>query len=315
MRSLVTGGAGFIGSHLVDALVARGDKVAVIDDLSSGTRENIAGAIESGATLYITDIRDQDSVKEIFETARPELVFHLAAQMDVRRSVKDPAFDASVNVAGTVNVLHCCHLQSVKRFVFVSTGGAVYGDNPNLPLSEEEASIPLSPYGQSKLAAEGYVDFFHRVHDLDGVTLRLANVYGPRQDPYGEGGVVAIFCGKLKEEKRPRIFGDGEQTRDFVYVHDVVKATLLAGSSSVSGPINIGSGEETSVLDLVRLIGLHRAEGDFDPIFAGKREGEIDRIAIDPGKAKVELGWQADTGLEAGLGATLRQLEVRAGSG
>ena len=307
MRTLVTGGAGFIGSHLADALVARGDEVTIVDDLSSGKRGNIAGALAAGAVLHTADVRDQDSVQDIFESVRPELVFHLAAQMDVRKSVSNPTFDASVNVAGTVNVLHCSQLQSVQRFVFVSTGGAIYGDNSNLPLSEAEDTLPLSPYGQSKLAAEGYVEFFRRVYGTSAVTLRLGNVYGPRQDPYGEGGVVAIFCGKLKGGEPPTVFGVGEQTRDFVFGHDVVNATLIAGSATVPGPFNIGSGDETSVLDLVRLIGLHHAE-EFDPIFAPERKGEIARISIDPGRAKIELGWQAETGLESGLQLTLDHL-------
>jgi UDP-glucose 4-epimerase len=311
MRTLVTGGAGFIGSHLVDALVNRGDEVAIIDDLSSGKPENVANAIAVGATLFESDIRDQDSVRRIFEKTRPELVFHLAAQMDVRRSVADPTFDASVNVAGTVNLLQCSHLLSTKRFVFLSTGGAIYGDNPNLPISESEDALPLSPYGQSKLADEGYVDFFHRVHGVNGVTLRLANVFGPRQDPHGEGGVVAIFCGKYKEGKSPTIFGDGEQTRDFVFVQDVVRATLLAASANVPGPINIGSGVETSVLELVRLVGHQDDKTGFDPVFAEEREGEIARAAIDPAKAKAELGWEAETGVEAGLKLTLEHLSVQ----
>ncbi|HVC06975.1 MAG TPA: NAD-dependent epimerase/dehydratase family protein [Solirubrobacterales bacterium] len=310
MRCLVTGGAGFIGSNLVDALLARGDQVTVLDDLSTGRRENLEAALAAGAALVELDVRDAAAVAEAAGAARPQAIFHLAAQIDVRKSVADPAFDAAVNVGGTANVLEAARTAGAERFVFVSTGGAIYGEGEGkaLPLEEGAAVEPLSPYGQSKFAAEGYLALYERLHSLSSVALRLGNVYGPRQDPLGEAGVVAIFCGKLRGGGRPTVFGDGRQTRDYIYVGDVVAAALAATGGPASGPINIGTGIETDVLELVRLLGeLDGAEG-FAPEFAPPRAGEVQRIAIDPGRAGRELGWSAKVGLEEGLRLTLDSL-------
>jgi UDP-glucose 4-epimerase len=238
---------------------------------------------------------------------KPEAVYHLAAQIDVRRSVAEPGFDASVNVGGTANLLEAARLAGSRRFVFVSTGGAIYGEGEgqDLPLSEEAPAEPLSPYGQSKLAAEGYVSLYRRLYGLSGVSLRLGNVYGPRQDPLGEAGVIAIFCGRLGQGEPPVVFGDGEQTRDYIYVGDVVAAALAAGDRDVAGAFNVGTGIETSVLGLIeRLRRLAGAE-EFEPEFAPARAGEVQRIAIDPGLAASELGWSASTDLDAGLRLTL----------
>src|SRR5918994_7126418 len=225
MRALVTGGAGFIGSNLVDALVARGDTVTVVDDLSTGREENLGPALEAGATLLTQDVTDAGAMADAVREHEPEVVFHLAAQIDVRRSVGDPVFDANVNVGGTVGVLEATRLGGA-RLVFASTGGAIYGEGAgrDLPLSETAECFPDSPYGQSKLAAEGYLGFYRRVHGTPAVALRLGNVYGPRQDPLGEAGVIAIYCGKLREGGRPTVFGDGKQTRDYIYVGDVISA-------------------------------------------------------------------------------------------
>ncbi len=307
MKALVTGGAGFIGSNLVDALLARGDEVTVLDDLSTGRRENLAGALAAGATLAEADIRDRSSVEAVAVEAKPEVVFHLAAQIDVRRSVADPAFDASINVGGTANVLEAARAGSARRVVFTSTGGAIYGEGKGqaLPLGEDAPLAPEAPYGQSKFAAEGYLALYERLYGLSGVSLRLGNVYGPRQDPLGEAGVVAIFCGKLRAGERPTVFGDGRQTRDYIYVGDVVSAALAAAESGASGAINIGTGLETDVLELVRQLGALGGAESFEPEFAPPRTGEVQRISIDPARAERELGWKPQMDLEEGLRVTL----------
>jgi UDP-glucose 4-epimerase len=313
MRTLVTGGAGFIGSNLVDALLARGDAVTVVDDLSTGRRENLDAALAAGAELAELDVREGAALAELAGEARPEAIFHLAAQIDVRKSVADPAFDAAVNVGGTANVLEAARAAGSPRVVSISTGGAIYGEGEGqaLPLAEDAPIAPLSPYGQSKFAAEGYVALYERLHGLSGVSLRLGNVYGPRQDPLGEAGVIAIFCGRLRAGERPTVFGDGRQTRDYVYVGDVVAAALVAAGSEARGAINVGTGVETDVLELARRLGElggGEAGGNFEPELAPPRTGEVQRIAIDPGRAERELGWRPATSLDEGLRLTLDSL-------
>jgi UDP-glucose 4-epimerase len=307
MKALVTGGAGFIGSNLVDALLARGDEVTVVDDLSTGRRENLEGALAAGATLAGADIRDRTAIESVAVEAKPEVVFHLAAQIDVRKSVADPAFDASINVGGTANVLEAARAAGAGRVVFTSTGGAIYGegDGQDLPLSEDAPLAPEAPYGQSKFAAEGYLSLYERLYGLSSVSLRLGNVYGPRQDPLGEAGVIAIFCGRLREGKRPTVFGDGKQTRDYIYVGDVVSAALAAAGSEATGPVNIGTGIETDVLELVRQLGELGGADSFEPELAPARTGEVQRISIDPSHAERDLGWSPQTNLEEGLRITL----------
>jgi UDP-glucose 4-epimerase len=307
MRALVTGGAGFIGSNLVDALLARGDEVTVVDDLSTGRRENLEPGLAAGAALVEADIRDREALEGIAGERRPEVVFHLAAQIDVRKSIADPAFDASINVGGTANVLEAARAAGARRLVFSSTGGAIYGEGEGqeLPLAEDAPLAPEAPYGQSKYAGEGYLSLYERLYGLSGVPLRLGNVYGPRQDPLGEAGVVAIFCGRLREGERPTVFGDGRQTRDYIYVGDVVGAMLAAAESTATGPFNVGTGVETDVLELVRALGELGGAEDFEPEFAPPRAGEVQRISIDPARARHELGWEAKTGLDEGLRLTL----------
>lgn len=307
MRCLVTGGAGFIGSNLVDALLARGDEVTVVDDLSTGRRVNLEPALTAGAELAELDIRDGAALSELARERRPERVFHLAAQIDVRKSIEDPAFDAAVNVGGTANVLEAARAAECNRVVFISTGGAIYGEGEGqqLPLAEDAPIAPLSAYGQSKFAGEGYLALYERLYGVSGVALRLGNVYGPRQDPLGEAGVIAIFCGALKESRKPTIFGDGTQTRDYIYVGDVVAAALAAGDSEATGPINIGTGRETNVLELVEALRTLGGEESFEAEFAPPRTGEVQRIALDAGRAERELGWRAEVGLEDGLRRTL----------
>jgi len=307
MRALVTGGAGFIGSNLSDALLARGDEVIVVDDLSTGRHENLEQALADGATLVEADIRDRAALEEIAGRERPEVIFHLAAQIDVRKSVADPAFDASINVGGTANVLEAARAAGTRRIVFSSTGGAIYGEGEGqqLPLAEDAPLAPEAPYGQSKFAGEGYLSLYERLYGLSTIPLRLGNVYGPRQDPLGEAGVVAIFCGRLREGRQPTVFGDGKQTRDYIYVGDVVAAMLTAAGSEATGPVNIGTGVETDVLELVQALGKLGGSASFEPEFAPPRTGEVARISIDPGRAERELGWTPQMSLKEGLRVTL----------
>jgi UDP-glucose 4-epimerase len=310
VKSLVTGGAGFIGSHLVDALVARGDEVLVIDDLSTGKHENVEPALEGGATLEVLDITDAARLMTAIEGFRPESVFHLAAQIDVRRSMADPGFDVRLNVLGTINVLEAVTRVGAGRFVFTSTGGAIYGEGAErtdeMPFAESALCEPFSVYGQSKLAAEGYVDLYRRTRDLAGVTLRLGNIYGPRQDPATEAGVVAIFCGLAQDGGRPTIYGDGSQTRDYVHVDDVVAALLAAEQAEQPGPFNVGTGVETDVLTLAERIGRLALRENFEPQFAPPRAGEVERTALDPALASRELGFRAERTIDIGLEQTLR---------
>jgi UDP-glucose 4-epimerase len=304
MRALVSGGAGFIGSNLVDALVERGDEVTVVDDLSTGKRENLEGALTAGAKLEELDVRDPRALAALVERVGPEVVFHLAAQIDLRRSVADPALDARINVEGTINLLDAAHRAGVRRFVNTSTGGAIYGEGKIIPAPEDHPVAPEAPYGQSKFAAEGYCELFNRLHGISTASLRYGNVYGPRQDPLGEAGVVAIFCGRVLEGGRPTVFGDGLQTRDYVYVGDVVDANLVAADSTADGPFNIGTGREATVLDLVEVLAPHARDG-FEPEFAPERPGEVRHIALDASRAEGELGWKPKVGLEEGIELTL----------
>jgi UDP-glucose 4-epimerase len=310
MRSLVTGGAGFIGSNLVDALLAQGDEVTVVDDISTGRRENLDAALAAGAELVELDIREAEALRALAAERRPDRVFHLAAQIDVRKSLEDPCFDAAVNVGGTANVLDAARAAECGRVVFVSTGGAIYGEGEGqeLPLAEDAPIAPLSAYGQSKFAAEGYLALYERLYGLSGVSLRLGNVYGPRQDPLGEAGVIAIFCGLLREGGRPTVFGDGTQTRDYIYVGDVVAAAIAAAGSEVSGPINIGTGRETDVLELAQALRQLGGRDDFEPEFAPPRPGEVQRISLDASRAEKALDWRPNVSLDEGLRLTLDSL-------
>jgi UDP-glucose 4-epimerase len=310
MPTLVTGGAGFIGSNLVDALLERGEQVLVVDDLSTGRRENLEQALARGAELIEGDIRDSAAVTRLLGERRPDLVVHLAAQIDVRVSVADPGFDASVNVGGTANLLEGARIAGARRFVFISTGGAIYGEGEGkpLPLGEGAEIAPLAPYGQSKFCGEGYVALYERIYGLSGVSLRLGNVYGPRQDPLGEAGVIAIFCGRLRDGGRPTVFGDGRQTRDYIYVGDVVSAIFAAAETEAGGAFNIGTGRETSVLELVDLLRELGGGNGFEPEFAPPRAGEVQRVSIDPARAVSELDWRHEVGLREGMERTLASL-------
>ena len=304
MRTLVTGGAGFIGSHLVDALIARGDTVTVVDDLSSGRESNLAAALAQGAQLRRADIRDGAALRAIVADAQPQAIFHLAAQVDVRRSLADPAFDARTNVEGTVNVLEAAREGRCDRVVFSSTGGAIYGETDVLPTPESVAALPMAAYGQSKLCGELYLGLYSRLYGLSTIALRFGNVYGPRQDPHGEAGVIAIFCGRMVDGGTPTIFGDGLQTRDYIYVGDLVGALLSAADTEGRGVVNIGTEEETSVLELVRLLADMHGPGAPEPQFAPARLGEIERSCLDASLAHELLGWRASTPVAEGLRLT-----------
>jgi UDP-glucose 4-epimerase len=294
MRVVVTGGAGFIGSHVVDALVVRGDEVAVVDNLATGRRENV----REGAALHVQDIREP--LDELFDEVRPEAVLHLAAQVDVRVAVERPDEDADVNVVGTIRVLEAARRHDAQ-VIFASTGGAIYGEC-NEPAKESAARRPISQYGTSKLAAEEYLSTYNRLYGATHVALRYGNVYGPRQDPHGEAGVVAIFLGALADGSQARIFGDGTQTRDYVYVGDVARATLSALGQE-GGVFNVGTGIETSVLELFDRC--RRVAGsDTEPEHAPARLGEIQRSALDPALAAEQLGFTPMVALEDGLAAT-----------
>ena len=294
MRVIVTGGAGFIGSHVVDALVARGDEVVVVDSLVHGSKDNVS----AGAVLHERDIREP--LDDLFDAVRPEAVFHLAAQADVRVSVERPVDDAEINVLGSVRVLEEARRHGAQ-VVFSSTGGAIYGECEE-PAREDSPCEPLSPYGTAKLAAEEYLRSYNRLHDTKHVSLRYGNVYGPRQDPHGEAGVVAIFLGALARGEQAKIFGDGGQTRDYVYVGDVARATLSALGHG-GGVFNVGTGRETSVVELYE-IAARVAGSEMPAVHEPARLGELQRSFLDPSLAARELGFGAMVELEDGLAAT-----------
>ena len=298
MKALVTGGAGFIGSHVVDAFVDAGHDVVVVDDLSTGRRANLNPA----ATFHEIDVRDP-ALRQVFEEERPDVVSHHAAQVDVRRSVADPTFDAQVNVLGSLNVLDCCREVGVEKVIYISSGGAVYGEPVTLPCDEEHPIQPLCPYGASKYVVEQYLYVYRELYGLDYTVLRYGNVYGPRQDPHGEAGVVAIFAGQMVGEETPTINGSGEQERDFVYVGDCARANLLALARGSGRAYNLGSGEGTSINRLFEL--LKTVTGyEGEPVHGPAKAGETFRIYLDATRAREELGWEPEVSLREGLQRT-----------
>ena len=300
MKILVTGGAGFIGSHVVDTFIANGHEVVVVDDLSTGRRSNLNPA----ATFYQIDIRS-DQLGEVFEKEKPQVVDHHAAQMDVRRSVVDPLFDADVNVLGSIKLIELARQHNVERFIYISTGGAVYGEPEYLPCDENHPINPICPYGASKHTVEHYLYMYHELYDLDYVVLRYPNVYGPRQDPHGEAGVVAIFTGLMLNGEQVIINGDGDQERDFVFVGDCARGNLLALTTENSNTIfNLGEGKPTTVNDVYRelkQITDYQLSADHGPA----KVGETRRIYLEAKKAAEELDWQPSVGLNEGLTETV----------
>ena len=307
--ALVTGGAGFIGSHLVDRLLAEGCRVVVIDNLSSGKLRNV----NPGAKFHHADIAT-GPVSEIVQREQPDLAFHLAAQSSVSQSSRDPINDANVNVVGALRLLEALRLHGVDKVIYSSTGGAIYGDPESTPCREDHPAAPISPYGMSKYLGELYLDLYRRVHYIDYTILRYGNVYGPRQDPGGEAGVVSIFARNMLEGKQPTIFGDGGQGRDFVYVDDVVNANLLAVERGDGAAFNIGSGAMTQINRLFEA--LKEITGyRWGPQYGPSRPGDVYAISLDSSKAAAELGWTPTTSLDDGLRQTVEYLRdaVRTG--
>jgi UDP-glucose 4-epimerase len=304
---------------VTDALIAAGDEVLVVDDFSTGSEGNLPRPDSDRLRIAVGSIADREFLQAEVEDFGPDRAFHLAAQVDVRKAIADPVFDATVNVVGTINVLESLHTACGTGcpLVFASTGGAIYGEGEGreLPFTESAELAPESAYGASKLAGEVYLGLYRRLYGQPAVALRFGNVYGPRQDPHGEAGVVAIFCGRILDGEAPTVFGDGLQTRDYVYVGDVVAAALAASErlaavgASLEGPFNVGMGIETSVLDLVEALA-GPAGRSVEPVLAPARTGEVQRVAIDPSAAERELGWKAEVAVAAGLRRTFESFAV-----
>lgn len=295
-KALVTGGAGFIGSHIVDRLLEKGFAVAVIDNLSTGYRRNL----NQKAVSHEQDIRDGDAVRAVFEAERPDVVFHLAAQMDVRKSVADPVYDAQCNVLGSLNLLEAARATGVGKIIYASTGGAVYGEPRELPVPETHPIDPMCPYGASKHTVEHYLFMYRANYGLEYTVLRYPNVFGPRQDPHGEAGVVAIFSQLMLAGKQPRIFGRGDQTRDYVFVQDVVDANMLALEGGHGCIYNVGTGVETSVNQVFTAVA-HAIGYSGEPAYAEERLGEISRICLDASRLRAEMGWTPRYTFEEGI--------------
>jgi len=303
MSILVTGGAGFIGSHIVDRLIELGKDVIVIDNLSTGKKENL----NKKAKFYKGDICSKKFIREIFEKEKEiEAIIHQAAQASVIKSLKNPELDAKVNIIGSINLLECCRKFNIDKFIYASSGGALYGNAKYFPTDEKHPIKPISPYGMSKYVAELYLKLYNELYNLNSISLRYSNVYGPRQDPYGEGGVIAIFSDKLVRNKKPTIFGSGEQTRDFIYVSDVVEANILSlTKTNLNGEFNISTGRETSVNELYKRMQKIAKKEELSAIYAEKRKGEVYRSVLDNKKAREELGWEPKVKIDEGLKLTI----------
>lgn len=305
MKILVTGGAGFIASHVVDALIEDGHKVIVVDDLSTGDQKNL----NPQAVFYKLDIRSQE-VSEIFDREKPDVVNHHAAQMDVRRAVREPQFDASVNVVGSLNILECARRYGVREIIYASTGGAVYGEPEQLPVDESHPTAPLSPYGLTKHTFEEYLSLYRRLYNISYTTLRYPNVYGPRQNALGEAGVVAIFTQQMLSGQRPTIFGDGTKTRDYVHISDIVRANLLVIGHDHGEVFNLGWGKEISDFDIFATV-RDTLGVEIEPRYREKRPGEIERICLNSTKIHKMLGWQPKLSIKEGVAQTVDWYKIK----
>jgi UDP-glucose 4-epimerase len=299
LKILITGGAGFIGSNVADSLLEKNNQVVIIDDLSNGKEENIP----KKAKFYKIDIRDKE-IQKIFKEEKPDIVIHNAAQLSVRVSVDNPIMDADINIMGTLNVISNCHIYKVKKIIFASSGGTVYGEQEYFPADENHSTRPISPYGVAKLATEKYLYYFNNNYGLDYISLRYGNIYGPRQDPYGEAGVVAIFLKKILEGKNPTINGDGLQTRDYVYISDVVDVNVRAIESDFTGVVNVGTGKETNVVRLFNILKEVSGKKDIKEIHGPPKEGEQRRGRLSFELAEKKLGWKPRVSIEEGLKLT-----------
>jgi len=301
VKILITGGAGFIGSNIADRLIRDKYRVVVVDDLSTGKKENVS----SQAKFYRCDVRDKD-ITDIFKKEKPEIVIHNAAQISVRISVDDPVADADINIGGSLNILEACKKYNVEKVIFASSGGTVYGEQKYYPADEKHPLSPISPYGVAKLSVEKYLYYYSYNFGLRYVALRYANIYGPGQDPYGEAGVVAIFSEKILNKENPIINGDGKQTRDYVFVGDVVEANIRAIKGEFTGELNIGTGKETSVVDLFSIIKRISGNESIEEIHGPPKEGEQKRSSLSSEKAKTFLGWEPKVSIEEGLKLTYK---------
>ncbi len=307
MKVVVTGGAGFIASHVVDAYLAEGLEVVVVDDLSRGSRENLP----TRARFYQADIRNRSALEEIFQKEKPDVVNHHAAQIDVRKAVSDPVFDAESNILASIHLLELAVKHKVKRLVYASTGGAIYGEPKNLPAKEDTPVLPIAPYGVSKHAVEHYLFTYNFLYGLRYVVLRYGNVYGPRQSSKGEAGVVAIFCEQMLQNITPTIYGDGKKTRDYVEVSDVGQANVRALSLGDDEIFNIASGAPTTDYEIFTAVREALGIPHFEPIYAAKRPGEVDHIVLDVSKARAGLNWQPRIGLRQGVKRTAEWFKNR----
>jgi len=300
LKILVTGGAGFIGSNVADGLIKEGHEVIIVDDLSNGREENISDK----ALFYQVDIRDK-KLEDVFKSEKPDVVIHNAAQLSVRVSVKNPLLDADINIVGGLKLINICQKYKVRKIIFASSGGTVYGEQQTFPADEDHPLAPISPYGVAKLSTEHYLYYFHKAYGLEYISLRYGNIYGPRQDPHGEAGVVAIFSKKMLAGGTPLINGDGLQTRDYTFVGDVAKVNIAAIKSDYTGPVNIGTGVETDVVTLFNI--LKDASGkDIEEIHGPAKAGEQMRSVLDNTLVKKVLGWEPEISIEEGLKLTYK---------
>lgn len=311
MKCLITGGAGFIGSHLAEELVQESISVIVIDNLSTGQIENIEQLqSKKDFKFFNADLREKEKIEKIFLNEKPDYVFHLAAQMNVRESVKNPVYDAEVNIIGLLNLLEASKKSQIKKFIFSSSGGVVYGDDAVIPTSETEKTQPICPYGVAKLSSEKYLFFYTKEYGLKYVTLRYANVYGPRQNSKGEAGVVSIFIDKIIKKEQPTIYGTGNQTRDYVYVKDVVNANVLAFKKNLNGIFNVGTGKETSVNELFEKIN-SLMKSNFNKIYGPQLSGEQLRSCLSYEKIKSACGWEPKFDVDTGLKETIEYFKTK----